>query len=223
METDDECRINAMKHYLLLSPDHCPETVILANGSYPTHALPIALLEKAQYVVCCDGAADEYIRRGSVPNAIVGDGDSLYGETKKRFAHIVYKDENQETNDQTKAIEFCMAQGRKNIVILGATGKREDHTLGNISLLWEYMEKVNVQMVTDYGIFTPAYGDATFECLPNGQMSVFNFNCTHMKGEGLEYPLRPFTNWWQGTLNKALGDRFIIHANGKYVVFKVRR
>ncbi|KAA6300962.1 MAG: thiamine pyrophosphokinase [Candidatus Ordinivivax streblomastigis] len=209
-----------MKHYPLLSLNDCPETVISANGSYPTHALPIVLLKKANYVVCCDGAADEYIRRGSVPNAIVGDGDSLSEETKKHFADRIYKDENQETNDQTKAVEFCITQGRKNIVILGATGKREDHTLGNISLLWEYMEKVNIQMVTNYGIFTPVYGDATWECLPNEQISVFNFNCTRMEGEGLEYPLRPFTNWWQGTLNKALGDRFIIHANGKYLVFR---
>ncbi|KAA6345420.1 thiamine pyrophosphokinase [termite gut metagenome] len=211
-----------MKHYFLLSLDYCPETVILANGSYPTHALPIALLEKADYVVCCDGAADEYIRRGFVPNAIVGDGDSLSEEIKKRFANIVYKDENQETNDQTKAIEFCITQGRKNIVILGATGKREDHTLGNISLLWEYMEKVNVQMVTNHGIFTPAYGNATFECLPDEPISVFNFNCTRMEGEGLKYSLRPFANWWQGTLNKALGDHFAIHANGKYLVFRVQ-
>ncbi|KAA6347368.1 thiamine pyrophosphokinase [termite gut metagenome] len=210
-----------MKHYFLLSLNHCPETVILANGSYPAHALPIALLEKANYVVCCDGAADEYIRRGFVPNAIVGDGDSLSKETGEHFAGRVYKDKNQETNDQTKAIEFCITQGKKDIVILGATGKREDHTLGNISLLWEYMEKANVRMVTNYGIFTPAYGDATFECIPDEQISVFNFNCTRMEEEGLEYPLRPFTNWWQGTLNKALGDRFVIHANGKYLVFRV--
>jgi thiamine pyrophosphokinase len=120
-------------------------------------------------------------------------------------------------------MEFCITKGRKNIIILGATGKREDHTLGNISLLWEYMEKVNVQMVTDYGIFTPAYGNAAFECLPDEELSVFNFNCTRMEGEGLEYPLRSFTNWWQGTLNKALGDRFVIHANGKYAVFRVQR
>ena len=41
----------------------------------------------------------------------------------------------QETNDLNKAFRYCLANGWTDIVILGATGKREDHTLGNIGLL----------------------------------------------------------------------------------------
>jgi thiamine pyrophosphokinase len=178
------------------------------------------LLQQAGYVVCCDGAANEYVRRGFIPDAIVGDGDSISEETKIRFANIIHKDADQETNDQTKAVEFCISQGKKSIFIVGATGKREDHTLGNISLLMEYAKKVHVQSVTNYGVFTPACGDATFDCLLGGQVSIFNFGSTQMRADGLEYPLRRFTNWWQGTLNRSLGDRFAIYANGAYLVFR---
>ncbi|KAA6328625.1 Thiamine pyrophosphokinase [termite gut metagenome] len=210
-------------NYPLLPLDYRPEAVILANGEYPVHELPLSLLRQAAYIVCCDGAANEYVRRGFIPDAIVGDGDSISEETKIHFANILHKDADQETNDQTKAVEFCIAQGKKHILIVGATGKREDHTLGNISLLMEYAKKVRVQLVTNYGMFTPACGDAMFDSLPGGQVSIFNFGSTQMRADSLEYPLREFTNWWQGTLNKALKDKFAIYANGEYLVYRAYR
>lgn len=59
------------------------EAVILGNGDYPSHPYPLDLLQQAPYVVCCDGAANEYIHRGHTPDAIIGDGDSLSAETKR--------------------------------------------------------------------------------------------------------------------------------------------
>jgi thiamine pyrophosphokinase len=171
-------------------------------------------------VVCCDGAANEYVSRGFTPDAIVGDGDSISEGIQRRFAPIIHKDAGQETNDQTKAVNFCLARGKKHILILGATGKREDHTLGNISLLMDYAGKACVQSVTDYGIFTPAYGDATFDCRSGGAVSIFNFGSTRIRGTGLEYPLSAFTFLWQGTLNRALGESFTVYANGAYLVFR---
>ena len=35
-------------------------------------------------MVCCDGGADEYIRRGHTPDVIIGDGDSLSEDVYKR-------------------------------------------------------------------------------------------------------------------------------------------
>jgi len=58
-------------------------------------------------------------------------------------------------------------------VIVGATGKREDHTLGNISLLADYMKTAKVVMVTDYGIFTPMQGITEFTSHKGQQVSLF--------------------------------------------------
>ena len=114
---------------------YTPEAVILANGEYPSHPLPLQMLENAEFVVCCDGAANEYILRGHTPDVIIGDGDSLSPEYKELFSPIVHQIADQETNDQTKAVHFLQKKGFRRIAIVGATGKREDHTLGNISLL----------------------------------------------------------------------------------------
>lgn len=208
------------KYYPLLSTTSLPDAVVLANGEFPSHPLPLTLLENAPFVVCCDGAANEFIARGYTPNAIVGDGDSISPENKIRFADRLFCDSDQETNDQTKAVNFCVAQGKKNIIIIGATGKREDHTLGNISLLMDYMEYAQVEMVTDYGVFTPVCHKGVFESLPGEQVSIINFGATGVKGENLRYPLSDFQNWWQGTLNEATANNFTVYAQGRYLVFR---
>ena len=107
---------------------YTPEAVILANGEYPSHPLPLQMLENAEFVVCCDGAANEYILRGHTPDVIIGDGDSLSPEYKELFSPIVHQIADQETNDQTKAVHFLQKKGFRRIAIVGATGKREDHT-----------------------------------------------------------------------------------------------
>lgn len=209
-----------LTHYPLLTESYSPEVIILANGTFPTHSLPLNLLKQAQYVVCCDGAANEYINQGFEPQIIVGDGDSLSNDNKARFVDKIYYSSDTETNDLTKAVELCIRHRKKNILIIGATGEREDHTLGNISLLMDYMDKVEVQMVTDHGVFTPVNTDASYESYPGQTVSIINFKATAIKGSGLEYPLKTFKKWWQGTLNKSRGDSFIIWTRGKILVFR---
>ncbi len=60
------------------------KTVILANGTYPTHAVPVRYLEEADLIVCCDGAAEKLVAHGMEPGIIIGDLDfSLPGAEKK--------------------------------------------------------------------------------------------------------------------------------------------
>lgn len=196
------------------------EAVILANGEYPTAPLPLQILKEAPYVVCCDGGADEYIARGGVPDIIIGDGDSLSEENRLRYAHLLHCVPEQETNDQTKAVRFLFSQGIRKIAIVGATGKREDHTLGNISLLMEYHRMgVEVCLYTNYGMFLPCKGTCTLACRPNQQVSIFNFTAKGLKAKGLAYPIYDFTNWWQGTLNACTDTSFTIEAEGEYLLF----
>lgn len=114
------------------------KVVIVADGSFPTHAAPLKSLHEADFVVCCDGAAAALTNYGIEPGVIIGDLDSLTNELAERFSDRLLPDPDQETNDLTKAVNWCAAHKATDLVILGATGKREDHTLGNISLLASY-------------------------------------------------------------------------------------
>ncbi len=181
--------------------------VILANGDFPTHNIPLKKLEKADAIICCDGAAEQLVRRGVTPHSIVGDLDSLPNDIKQRFHRITIFDSDQESNDLTKAFKHSLELSPCTITILGATGKREDHTLGNISLLAEYASqtKIPVEMITDYGKFNIIFNTTTIGCTPGQHLSFFTFDKTlRIKSTGLKYPLDNviFDIWWKATLNE---------------------
>ena len=196
------------------------DAVIVAGGEFPTAPQPLEILQSAPFVVCCDGAADNYIATGCVPDAIVGDGDSISAVNREKFAHLLHIMSEQETNDQTKAVRFLVEKGMRNIAIVGATGRREDHTIGNISLLIEYARMgCDVHSFTDHGVFIPCNGTTTHKCCKGQQVSIFSITAKEMSAEGLLYPIYDFNNWWQGTLNECTGEEFTINANGEYLLF----
>ena len=196
------------------------DAVIVAGGEFPTAALPLEILHGAPFVACCDGAADRYIATGLVPDAIVGDGDSISAGNRQKYAHLLHIISEQESNDQTKAVRFLMEKGMHRIAIVGATGRREDHTIGNISLLIEYARKgCDVCSFTDYGMFIPCNGTTTHQCRKGQQVSIFSITAKNLSTEGLLYPIYDFNNWWQGTLNECIGDEFTINAEGEYLLF----
>jgi thiamine pyrophosphokinase len=199
------------------------ETVILANGKFPDHPVPLGCLLNAKRIICCDGAADSLIDFGLVPFAIVGDCDSVNKKILEKYQDRIFRDNDQETNDLTKAVIWSFRSGYNNFVILGATGKREDHTLGNISLLIEYASFSTVKMVTDAGIFSPLLESCKMLSEKGQQISVFSIDPnTEITSSGLKYKLdkKKLSNWWTATLNEALGDSFTLEFNhGQVIVY----
>ena len=216
-------------------PHKTTNIAILADGTYPDAKYPLEILQNADIIICCDAAVLKL--KGLVPNYIVGDMDTLPMEYKEKYKDIIIESSCQETNDQTKAFSFALGlvpEGEyANIYILGTTGGREDHTLGNISLLMEYTRnegkrippfnnlmhnRVNVEIVTDHGIFTPHFNTFTKSCRPGQQISIISFdNTLRIKSHGLKYPTDDavFEFWWRGTLNEAIGEEFTLEFNHK--------
>ena len=190
------------------------DAIIIANGQFPTHEVPLRVLRQASYVVCCDGAISHF----PMADVIVGDGDSVPEEYRDLLVQIHEQDD----NDLTKATRYCIKQGYRKLAYLGATGLREDHTLGNIGLLMRYYSQMGVDgtMFTDHGIFTPAYGNRTFRSKKGQQISIFNFGCKRLESEGLRWNSYAYDEWWQGTLNEAIGDSFSFRADGYYMVYQ---
>ena len=212
-----------MKRYPLPRRGDDFGSVILCDGVYPEGEAALDALASGS-VVCCDGAADKYIADGGLPVAIVGDCDSVGEDVRERYGDILHADPDQNINDLTKAVRFCLGRGAKKITVVGATGKREDHTLGNISLLAEYMDLVEIQMITDTGIFTPIIGWAEFESFSGQQVSIFvPDSASGVRYDGLKYPVpeEGLKNWWCGTLNEALGSDFRIYSSNKALIYRV--
>lgn len=197
-------------------------TVIIANGEFPSHEVPISCINNASYIICLDGALKVALKNNIIPNIVIGDGDSISEELKEEYAHMLHLFTDQDTNDLTKAINYCTREGLNRIKIVAATGKREDHTLGNISLLMEYMDEVDVEMITDYGIFTPIVSTTKFDSTTGQQVSIFNIDNSPVTSHNLKYPLKNMIldNLWKGTLNESLGEYFIIETKARTIIYR---
>ena len=202
------------------------DCVVVANGSFPQTARPLELLKDIPLIIACDGAVENLHNQKMMPTVIVGDLDSISPKMLELYADRIHMVEDQEVNDLTKAIQFAHSAGFQKILILGATGLREDHTLGNISLLTDYTTLFErIDMISDHGIFTPLSESGTLESFPGQQISIFSvYPEGTITTEGLKWPIcnRRLTAWWQGTLNEATGNTFTITLSpgSKVIVYR---
>lgn len=193
------------------------DAVILANGEFPKKdGEAWSILAAAKRVVACDGAADSYRRRfGKSPFAVVGDMDSV-----KWFPEgsEVVRVADQETNDLEKAVRWCRARGWRRLVVVGASGKREDHLIGNVFRALD----LGVEIITDFGRFVPVCGKASFRVVKGAAVSVFAPDAaTRMTSKGLEWPLDKvaFKNLYCATLNRASASRVSLASTKPVLVY----
>ncbi len=199
--------------------------VILADGSFPKSERVLEYIDKASAIICCDGATLKLLNYGKTPTCIVGDMDSLPKEYQEKYQDIIISSEDQETNDLTKGVFRALEMGLKEAVIIGGTGRREDHTIGNIGLLVEHSQRLRLQMLSDSGVFTPIRESTIFLAEKGQQVSIFGvIGQVYVTYSGLKYPLNNalLNGWWQGTLNEVLDKEFTVEFDeGGVVVFKV--
>ncbi|MGN0201332.1 MAG: thiamine diphosphokinase [Candidatus Cryptobacteroides sp.] len=206
------------------------QAVIIGNGTFPGKEYPRQLLRQAGRIVCCDGGFRSFLRNRKavwgkeerLPDAIVGDMDSLSGKLLKEYAGLVVRVPSQEDNDQTKAVRHILENypDVDCIHILAATGKRECHTIGNLSLLMEYARTYGISgdppegspyidLVSDYSTAF-AISDSCELWVGEGRnVSIFSpDNSLQIRSEGLVWPTDGvrFDNWWKATLNRASAD-----------------
>ena len=200
------------------------EIAILANGAPPWHPVPLSRLKAAGLLVCCDGACSKARSLGRLPDYVVGDGDSVTPEDRTALGSKYVLVSEQDTNDLDKAFRFACSMNPGRITILGATGLREDHALGNIFRLFGFAAVFSdVSMLTDSGVFEVVTGEREFNCAPGAEVSLFATSCeTHVRSEGLVWPLDDvrFTNLYCATLNRTSGTSFRLSADRPVLLFR---
>ena len=211
--------------------------VILCDGDFPKTEYPRYLMRMADFIICCDGALVKFLRNSKsifgeerLPDLVIGDMDTLSASMQKKYCDIIIKEEQQEHNDQTKAVRWAMNNipDLEHIYILGATGGRPEHTIGNAGLLMEYtrmfdMEQsgIAVESVSDHGTMFAATDTLSLDCGEGRQISIFSpDNSLRICSEGLEWPTDNvvFDNWWKATLNRAAQDTVTLRFSHKSLV-----
>ncbi len=125
--------------------------VILLNGDSPSM---IPSFYKDDFIVCADGAFSWAKEKGICPNVLLGDFDSLKSADGFDGEILRFPAEKDETDAQL-ALDFLIEKGVKEILVLGASGKREDHFFGNLQLLLRAKKKgVFVTLLSDFTLIT---------------------------------------------------------------------
>ena len=134
----------------------------------------------------------------------------------KAFSGQFIKDSNQENTDLEKAFEWCIKNNVKTINVLGASQKREDHSIGNLYLLSTYCDAIILTYVTDYFSITCHDGSKTFSSFKNQLVSILPVEyIQHISTKNLKYPLsdEELSTSSRGVSNRSLGNNFEINSS----------
>ena len=197
----------------------------MCDGVFPKTEYPRYLIRMADFLICCDGALVKFMRNSKaifgeerLPDLVIGDMDTLSQQMQRKYKDIIIKEEEQDHNDQTKAVRWAVnnIDDLEHIYILGATGGRPEHTIGNAGLLMEYTRMfdlegrgIAMESVSDYGTMFAVNDTISLDCGEGRQISIFSpDNTLKIRSEGLAWQTEDvvFDNWWKATLNRAVQD-----------------
>lgn len=115
------------------------KALIICNGNPPPNSLLKKLWTEVDYRVAADGGANLLHGLNLVPDAVVGDFDSITLNVQKQLPEsILFHVKEQDTNDANKAVQHCLKLSFDEINLLGSDGRRQDQFLANLEILFKY-------------------------------------------------------------------------------------
>ena len=183
------------------------DKVTLLGASSVSDAVLAESLRLAPVLVAADGGARVAINRGVMPQAVIGDLDSLDAQTRAaipddRF-HLIAE---QDSTDFEKALSRIDAPL---VLAVGFTGQRLDHELAVYSSLVRYAD-CPVIVVGDHDICFVAPKTMSLSLPIGTRVSLFPMNEVTCASTGLRWPTDGlvFAPWGRvGTSNEAASDR----------------
>ncbi|MFY9241818.1 MAG: thiamine diphosphokinase [Polaribacter sp.] len=157
---------------------------LLLNGE-----TPIKIPNVSEYdIICATDGAYQYLEKNNIiPNFIAGDFDSLKNIPKEIE---VFDTPNQDFTDFDKILQILFDKGFTKIDIYGASGKEQDHFLGNLHTAIQWKEKLTLTFFDNYNRYFLADNSTELANCKNKIVSLIPFpKATNIVTEGLEYPL----------------------------------
>ena len=183
------------------------ESLIISGGNLEKEfACSYISQHSCELTIAVDAGMKFFYEQNIIPDYIVGDFDSVEPEILQSFQNIggekkpvilQFQPEKDET-DTELAIRTAIKQGSKTIHLLGATGSRMDHVMGNFHLLGAAMKQgVDCQIVDWHNRIRMICQDMVIkkENQYGKYVSLFPFT-PQVKGltlRGFKYPLNNYT------------------------------
>jgi thiamine pyrophosphokinase len=144
-------------------------------------------------IICADGAYLHAEKMGVKPDLVIGDFDSLDAASVLPDIETVKFSSDKDYTDGELAVREAIKRGAKNIEIIGAAGKREDHFYANFILLYIALKSgANASIITDYTRILMFDGDISVNVQEGSYVSIVPFTgpLHIINTEGLKYKIR---------------------------------
>ncbi|MCK5547394.1 MAG: thiamine diphosphokinase, partial [Thermoplasmata archaeon] len=150
---------------------------LIANGEFSLTAEIAAHLGKVDLIVCADGGATNLLGTEFSPDLIIGDLDSVSEEALKSFETAeVIRNEDDNSTDLVKAMDWLISEKAAEVTIFGVTGKRTDQTLASVSLLEKYAGLTNARLVDESAEIRYVGSEYEFRSEPGRKTSLISAN-----------------------------------------------
>ncbi|WP_113738523.1 thiamine diphosphokinase [Blattabacterium clevelandi] len=168
-----------------------PEVGLFLNGTPPHIYFKKHFFYKKIFAV--DGAFYYLKKMGVRVDSIIGDFDSFlkknFIEKKNKFFEI-FETKDQNYSDFDKALRIIHSKGYFNINVWGASGKEQDHFLGNLSTALKYKKKLSIIFHDNYHYYFFSDKKNFFYQKKNKKVSLFPFpKVEGLFTYGLKYPI----------------------------------
>ena len=167
--------------------------VIIGGAEIKNYNRIKSKLKENDYFIFCDSGLKHKEKFDVLPNLIIGDFDSIK-KPKTDIETIVLPTVKDDT-DTFYAVKEAIKRGFSEFLLVGVTGNRLDHTLGNLSaLLYLYKQGKNAKIIDDYSVMQIVDGnpviinDAKYFSLLN-----ISGTATGVNIENAKYPLKDAT------------------------------
>ena len=191
---------------------------LLLNGEQPKK-----LPNLAEYEIICatDGAYQYLLKHEIKPDFISGDFDSLKNIPKEIE---VLETPDQNFTDFDKILQILFDRGYKTIDVFGASGKEQDHFLGNLNTVVQWKEKLKITFFDNHGMYFLADKKATISNCKHKIVSLIPFaEATGITTKGLQYSLNKEDLIFGkriGTRNKAIENQIeVSFKSGNLFIF----
>ncbi|WP_353734707.1 thiamine diphosphokinase [Algoriella sp.] len=196
------------------------KVLLFLNGEVPT-ILPDT--SNYEMIFCTDGAF-RYLKNLNIkPDVISGDFDSLELKDFPTDIEIITTPDQNDT-DFVKILTIIQEKGFTNIDVFGASGRQQDHFLGNLNAAFRFKNELNIVFYDNYSSYFFAEKYTELEGYFGRTISLIPFpECKKITTKGLEFPLnKEDLNLLSriGTRNKSIDDKVTIEfESGDLVIF----
>ena len=167
--------------------------LIIANGKSPTKKVVEYFYTKGfNTIICADGGANSAKKIDVIPHYIIGDLDSISLSTLKYFKNKskIIKIKRQNDTDVEKCLKFAIKKKFDEVVLLGVTGDRLDHTICNLGIVIKFYGKLKIYLSAESSFLTPINKTTQFNSKVGETISIYAFDDkTKISSTGLKYKL----------------------------------